>query len=302
MKLYINRNQVRGPWGGGAHFFNNFYKEVPNLGHEVCRSSDFCARPDVIFIAGLEADNGAISVEQAISYKMYLNPDAKLILRVNENDARKSTNHVDDLWVRVSEYVDGSVFVSNWLRNYFLEKGWKCKNNTVIYNGVDREIFKSNKALDNDKNNIVAHHWSQHENKGFDIYEKIDEFVGQNTGFTFTYIGRHRNTFKNTKIIEPLFGEKLGCELGKYDVYVSASRWDPGPNHCLEAIACKLPTFVHKDGGGAVEFAGTNHVYNDWQELKSLLTVGSWTHNNDTFLSTWSKCIEQYVTFAESLK
>jgi hypothetical protein len=32
-----------------------------------------------------------------------------------------------------------------------------------------------------------------------------------------------------------MFGKELGDELGKYDVYASASRFDPGPNHIIES-------------------------------------------------------------------
>lgn len=292
---------VRGAWGGGNLWVKAAYEELKSLGHEICAPRDPRATPDVVFLAGLDSDQGTISFEQAVMYKMYSRPDAKLILRVNENDARKATKGVDDLWVHASKFVDGTVFVSNWLMDYFQERGWSCPNNTVIYNGVDRSVFKPAPALENGKRNIVAHHWSDNYMKGFDIYEKIDEFVGQHPDFTFTYIGRARGKFRNTKVVGPLHGQELGDELGKYDVYVSASRFDPGPNHILEALACDLPTFVHKDGGGCVEFAGVDHSYEDWDGLQSLLTGTAWQHNNAIKLPSWSDCIKRYADFAESI-
>ena len=45
--------------------------------------------------------------------------------------------------------------------------------------------------------------------KGFDFYNQLDEFVGENDEFTFTYIGREIGSFKNTNVVEPLFGEAL---------------------------------------------------------------------------------------------
>ena len=38
-------------------------------------------------------------------------------------------------------------------------------------------------------------------------------------------------------------------------------------NHILESLSCEIPTYVHKDGGGAVEFAGIENTYSDIYEL-----------------------------------
>jgi glycosyltransferase involved in cell wall biosynthesis len=309
MKLYINRAPVHGPYGGGNLWVKAAYKYAEKAGHEVFSPDDFKARPDAILLAGIESDGIAISAQQAIMYKMYMG-SVKLIARINENDARKGTNYVDDNMITLSEHIDGAVFVSNWLRDYYLDRGWKCSNNTVIYNGVDRDIFKPNQKINNGKLNIVAHHWSDNYLKGFDIYEKLDEFVSQahprgagQREFTFTYIGRDRKTFKNTNVVKPLFGKALGEELGKYDFYVSASRFDPGPNHCLEALSCGIPTYVHKDGGGCVEFVGTDHVYTDWDDLQSILTMGDpFANDRGTQLLTWEESIKQYLKFIEETK
>lgn len=302
MKICINRRPIRGPWGGGAQFINSFHKLVPDMGHEMVPPDSMSVAPEAILLAGLENDNqGGISAEQAVMYKMYMKPDCKLVLRVNENDARKGTSHVDDLLMQVFPHMDGVVFVSHWLRDYFRDVGWEGPNDTVIVNGVDAEIFNRQPLIDNNKINIVAHHWSDNVLKGFDIYEKIDEFVGQNSlEYQFTYIGRDRQTFKNTNVVRPLSGKRLGEELGKHDVYVSASRFDPGPNHITEAISCGLPTYVHEKGGGAVEFAGADHAYSDWEALQALLLEAKFTKNSTQF-GSWKDCIEQYVQFITTL-
>jgi hypothetical protein len=183
------------------------------------------------------------------------------------------------------------------MRDYFLSKGWKCKKNTVILNGVDKKIFCEGNKFNNGKINILAHHWSDNHMKGAQIYEEIDRFVGEySQEFTFTYIGRTKSNFKNTKVIQPLFGTKLGQELGKYDVYVSASKWDPGPNHISEPISCKIPTYVHFEGGGCVEFAGHDHVFHSWDELKQLL-LGKHFLPNSTSFETWEEMSCKYKLF-----
>lgn len=298
MKLYLNRQWRNTSYGGGNAFVKGFYQYFEKTkSQEICMPNDSQAKPDVILIAGLDNDGTGISIDQAIMYKMQMNPRVKIVLRVNENDARKGTSDMDDKLVKISEHVNASIFVSTWLQAYFMKRGWKCKNNTVIHNGVDKEVFKPGEKFDNGKINIVTHHWSDNFRKGFDIYEKIDEFVKYNKDYTFTYIGRHRGTFSNsTTVIQPIHGKKLGEELGRYDVYISGSRWDPGPNHVSESIACGLPTYVHEDGGGAVEFAGLSHSYEDWEELEKILLDKKFSLNSTEF-SDWDVCIKKYEDF-----
>ena len=307
MKLYINRLPVSGPWGGGNMFVRAFHRFVPDMDHELVPPESMSIAPDAILLAGLDNDGrGGISVEQAIMYKLYQDR-VKLVLRVNENDARKGTDHVDDYLLKLAPHVDATVFVSYWLRDYFMDKGWSCPNNAVIVNGVNRDVFKPQPKLNNGKLNIVAHHWSDNPLKGADIYEKLDEFVGQHPDrFAFTYIGRHQCNFKHTNVVRPLAGKALGEELGKHDVYVSASRFDPGPNHILEALACSLPTYVHKDGGGCVEFAGEGAVYSSFAELKTYLEYAAelqpspLTSFNAFTPPDWQACIREYIDLLEA--
>lgn len=311
MKIYINRFPINGPWGGGNAFVKAFHKHIPEVGHTIVPPESMNIAPDVIVLAGLDNDNYGISAEQAIHYKWMMENhgrDVKLVLRVNENDARKATSHMDEYLLKLAPHMDGTVFVSNWIRDYFEAKGWPKGNSTVIVNGVDKEVFKPQPKLNNGKLNIAAHHWSDNVRKGFDIYEQLDEFVGKNPDkFSFTYIGRDRGTFKHTNVVRPLFGKKLGEELGKHDVYVSASRFDPGPNHITESISCGLPTYVHKDGGGCVEFAGEEATYSSFSELETYLKYAaelqpvSLSRFNDFIPTSWQECIKKYNDFMEAV-
>lgn len=305
MQVYMNRRPVHGPWGGGNAFFRAYHELGASPGIEVLKDPTLSCNPDVMLLVGLDNDGLDIGIEQAIMYKMYVKQECQLVLRVNECDARKGTDHIDQALLAVSEHMDGTVFVSRWLQDYFNSRGWACSNQTVIVNGVDRAVFAPQSKLNNGKLNIVAHHWSDNPMKGADIYQKIDSLVGDHPDrLAFTYIGRHKCDFKHTRVLRPISGKALGDELGRHDVYVSASRWDPGPNHCLEALACELPTFVHGDGGGCVEFAGAAQAYNDWDELREFLTTarpGQIMKNvGPTPLRDWQTCVHEYNAFIEA--
>ena len=291
MRILINRKPVEGPWGGGNLFVKSMCKFLPAMGHEIVH--EFDENIDLIFLQDPRYSDLGISINEIVSYKKF-KPETKIIHRVNECDPRKGTNDMDDLLRACSNYTDATVFVSNWIREYYEALGWSCPGMYVVYNGVDSDVFKPVKKHDNGRTNIVTHHWSNNFLKGFDIYDMLDEFVGDNDDFSFTYIGREMGSFKNTKIVDPLHGEALGNELGKYDVYVSASRFDPGPNHILESLSCGIPTYVHEDGGGAVEFAGSQHSYKSFEQLKSTLLSKDYRANASIELHGWKKCVEQY--------
>lgn len=299
MNIYVNRTPVNGPWGGGNLWVKSMYDNF-----DCVSTNDFVRdavrpRANVFFIAGLSGDHDSLSAWDAIEYKHKVR-NIKIVLRVNENDERKGTNHVNDALLNLSQYVDATVFVSHWLKDQFVAKGWKCKNNTVIYNGVDHDVFKPIKKQHENVVKIVTHHWSDNTLKGFDYYELIDGFVKENPEFQFTYIGREQGKFTSTRVVKPLFGHMLGAELASHDVYVSASRWDPGPNHVIEALSCGLPTYVHRDGGGAVEFAGKANSFNSWEELKTLLLNKKYDLIRADFCN-WKECATQYRDFLESL-
>lgn len=63
-----------------------------------------------------------------------------------------------------------------------------------------------------------------------------------------------------------------------------------------------MPTWVHKNGGGCVEFAGYAHAYGSWEELKDVIESGPPYHDNlaSQNLPTWQTCIREYIDFLEA--
>tara|TARA_R110002060_G_scaffold50771_15_gene61715 strand:- start:242 stop:1141 length:900 start_codon:yes stop_codon:yes gene_type:complete len=295
MKILVNRKPVNGPWGGGNLFVQALCDRMTNDGHDVVHKlSD---NIDTIFMQDPRYSDLGISINEIVAYKKN-NPNTKITHRVNECDARKNTTDVDALLRECSKYTDTTIFVSNWMKQYHIDKGWACPNTHVIYNGVDKDHFfpiKDNQKMNNGKINLVTHHWSNNWLKGFDVYNWIDEFIKGNDKYTFTYIGRENGTFKNTRVISPLSGKELGNELSKYDVYITGTRFDPGPNHVLESLSCEIPTYAHSDGGGAVEFSGNDHTFCSIGELESILNAQQFSKNSFD-PHTWEKCIDEYMS------
>lgn len=299
MKILLNRKPVNGPWGGGNNWVQAFFKYAPEFG--VTPVTSFSTRPDAALIVDPRYDELRISINEVLAFK-HLMPKLKIFQRINECDARKGTTDVDPLLQMCSEHLHHTIFVSHWTFGYHQSKTWKCSSNSVIYNGVDKEVFQPLIEKSNKKISIVTHHWSDNEKKGQDAHAWLDEFVGKNPDFTYTYIGRSKYVFKNAKHIQPLHGKALGEELAKHDVYVTATYADPGPNHVLEAISCKIPTYAWIAGGGAVEFVGKDHVYDDINQLEQILLSKNFIQNSSFEPTDWRTCIELYVkTIKEKL-
>lgn len=287
MKIFINRSPVQGPWGGGNNFVRAFFDHIPGFGHQVYNS--LVRDLDVIFIQDPRPDSQVgISINECIAYKRAF-PKTKIVQRINECDARKNTNDIDNLLRECSRFIDKTVFVSGWMKEYHQKKGWHCDDVQVLINGVD-SFFSPGERINNGKINIVTHHWSDNYLKGFDVYDYIDDLVGKREDITFTYIGRERGTFKNTNVIAPLFGKALGEELRKYDIYISGSRNDPGPNHILESIACGIPTYSHVEGGGSCEFTGRSHVFSRLEDIDIIVSQKN-LEKNDFQVKSWYDCM-----------
>ena len=291
-KILINRLPVEGPWGGGNNFVKAIHKYAPEYGYTPV--SKFDKDIDVIFMIDPRYDNLRISINEIAAYKKW-KPNTKVIYRINECDQRKGLkNDIDPIITASSKVTDLCIFISQWIKDYHVSQNWLCENNKIIYSGTNKLHFCKRNKINNGKINLVTHHWSDNINKGHEIYVKLDEWVKNNPDYTFTYIGRTKANFKNTKLIPPTFGEDLGKKLSKYDVYISASKYDPGPNHIIESLACNIPTYALNNSGGAAEMVGNDHLYDNFENLEKILLSKDFKENTVLIPLNWKDCIEQY--------
>jgi len=190
-------------------------------------------------------------------YKKFRNNKVKVVHRINECDERKKTSGVNNQLINANKVANHTVYVSNWIRELFINLGLSDKKSSVIMSGSNELIFnissKNNKDL-NKKFELVTHHWSSNWNKGFEFYKIIDDLLESKKWkekMNFTYIGNVNNDmeFKNTKVLNPLNENQLGKELKKYSGYVTGSINEPSGNHHIEAAQCGLPILFLKSGG-----------------------------------------------------
>ena len=259
MKVSIGYKEIDGPWGGGNNFRINLSKYLTEKGISVTNSLRD-RNIDIIILTEprLSSFSSSYTFREIYYYKKLVNPNVKVIHRINECDERKNTNYMNKLLKRANIVADHTVFVSQWLKNIHSKNDIGLNSSSVILSGADSAIFNNIKKtrwnkLDNLK--IVTHHWGNDWNKGFKIYSELDELISKEKNFEFTYIGNLPDNFKfkNSNYLKPLSGLELSKELKSHHLYLTASLNEPSGNHHIEAAQCGLP-IMFINSGGIVEY------------------------------------------------
>ena len=257
MKVSIGSRIIDGPWGGGNLFVVNLKNYLQNNGHEVIH--DLCDKDiDVVLLTdprSRKESSSTFNHEDIKRYKKLVNPNVVVIQRINECDERKGTNYINKYYLDASDCADHVIFVSNWLKNIYINIGMEETKTSVIMSGADEDIFNTSGLVEFNRKKIkfVTHHWSDHSNKGFDIYKKFDEMLSlsENSNLEFTYIGNVPKdvNFKNIIVKPPISGLTLAKEIKKNNIYLTASKNEPSGNHHIEAAQCGLPILYFNSGG-----------------------------------------------------
>ena len=260
MKIAIGFEIKNNSWGGGNQFAKSLVKEAHKKGHEIIfnlKENDI----DIILLTDPRSYNSGINFGsfEILNYLFFKNKNAIVIHRINECDERKNTTYMNK-FLRWSNYcADYTIFISNWLKTLNIYQ--KNKDSKVILNGGDREIFNENNSLAWDGKSplkIITHHWSPNLMKGFDVYKDLDELVSESEWeklIEFTYIGNLPEgfCFKKARHLKPMSGKKLGLELSRHHVYLTASINEPAGMHHIEGLLCGLP-IIYRESGALPEY------------------------------------------------
>jgi len=147
------------------------------------------------------------------------------------------------------------------------------RSDSVVINGCNSSFFypaENKERSSGDKLKIVTHHWSDNPMKGADIYRAVDQLCNEDPDISFTYVGRYPKGYspKNTKVIPPTYGKKIGDILREHDIYITGARFEACGMHHLEGAACGLPVIYHKDGGAINEICSDHGIeISSWEEL-----------------------------------
>ncbi len=261
LKISFNVKPKTGPWGGGNLFIENLKNFLESNGHQVVFHL-FDSDIDIILVVDprLLSESVLFTMKEIEFYKKYINKNCKVVHRINECDERKNTSGLNEYYLKANNVADYTVFVSEWIQNLYIDFGFSKKNYSVIMSGSNNLIFNNMDRAKWNKDEplrIVTHHWGDNLNKGFDVYEYLDEQIYKHyqDKLIFTYIGNvNKNIiFKGSNIIAPKAGIELSRLIKENHIYLTASINEPSGNHHIEAAQCGLP-ILYRNSGGIPEF------------------------------------------------
>ncbi len=313
MKISIGTNIKEGPWGGGNLFAINLKNFLESNNHEVVNHL-YHNDIDIVLLTEPRktSESSAFTHIDVKRYLKYVNFQTVVVHRLNECDERKNTNFVNDYLIEANKVADQSVYVSEWLKNLFINQGIKSEKNSVIYGGANSEIFNSNNFQawsGKGKIKIVTHHWGANWNKGFETYSYLDKLLDRkewNEKFEFSYIGNLPKdfNFKNTKVVDPLSGIDLANEIKKNHLYITGSLNEPSGNHHIEAAQCGLP-ILYLNSGGTPEYCKDYGIEFELSNLEEKLDEMINNYKNyyekmiDYSFSSERMCNEYFKIFRE---
>lgn len=319
MKIVFNKRLVDGPYGGG----NQILRLLKGYFESKGLITSFSLDEDTTVIVLMDVrDGGCIFPLRDVTEFKRSHPNVKIICRINENDAHRiGSNYLDALIINSSKIADKIVFVSEWLRGYFRDRGMNVEGSITIPNGANRKLFHSanNKRLPNEPLRIVTHHVSNNILKGYECYREIDKYCHRNPSIAnFTFIGRPMEGFINfSRVIPPVSYFELPSLLQSNHLYVTASMFEPGPNHVVEGMSCGLIPLVYSKATSCLEcscgfhisfnnnedlFEKINKLYNDYSYYNDLRNnMGVYTYGSDEMCEKYYGIIREIcaVNFPE---
>lgn len=299
LKINIVYEFKKGPWGGGNQFLKALRKELK--------------KKDVYVENPIKADcllfNSHHNFEKILKLKIS-NPKKIFIHRI---DGPLYLIRGNDLKIDRKIYslnncvADGTIYQSNWSKKKNLSSGLK-KNHfeTVILNACDELKFypSEKKEATKSKFKLVAVSWSKNPNKGFDLYEFLDNNLDFNK-FSMKFIGNSPISFKNIKHIKPVEPKELANHLRDADIYITGSKNDPCSNSLIEALSCGLPCVVLNDGGHPeiIKNGGlTFNNFNDCLTKIQLITENYTSYKNNIQVPKIEEVAKQYIDFIKIIK
>lgn len=300
MKIKILYEFKEGPYGG----VNQFLKALK-----------LCFEKDGLYTTNIEeADavlfNSSNNVREVIQAKIQY-PNKIFIQRIDGPTklySRRASDTRDIVTNLMNYYIaDATIFQSDYSRNANKIRGLKHNDFEItIKNAPDESLFYKhpNKELKaGEKVKIVATSWSSNWNKGFEVYQFLDDFLDYNQ-YEMYFIGNSPIKFNNIIHLQPMKTAQVADFIRESDIYITASQKDPCSNSLIEAIFCGIPVIAFRDGGHPELVGEQGELFDRKEEIPLLLdkiveNYSDYIKKNHPW--SMSETAQKYSEFAECI-
>ena len=292
--FYFNRLPVAGPWGGGNKTLTAIVARLHAMNHAVV--GEFSDDVEVVFCVDPRPSGNGVTYQKIFDFAS--SRKLPIIQRVGDvgTHGKPDLTHLVKFSTSLSDRV---IFTSKWARDYI-----GChRESSIIPNGSLSDFYSARSAVraGRAKPRVVTHHWSNNPMKGIACYERLQEEIDAGKhSFDFTYIGRSSASLEK-RTIPPLDVQGLVKIMPDFDIYLSASLYEAGANHILEAMACGLPVVYSRHGGSIPEYCdGRGVEFSSYEEMiDSLSQVAddylTYHHQSLTYKRTMDEVVDEYV-------
>lgn len=244
IKIHILFEFKKGPWGGG----NQFLKSLKKYLQSIDAYEQNPVKANVILFNSHQNIPDVARFKLKFREKLFVHRiDGPMCLYNKMSDKR------DDIVFTANRYLaDATIFQSTWSQqqNHLLGLHQNLFE-TIIPNAPEPSVFNRERKKTfsaNRRIRLIAVSWSSNWNKGFKIYQWLDDNLDFDR-YEMTFVGRSPAEFKNIRHILPENSEQLSERLKNSDIFVIASQNDPCSNSLIEALHCGLPAIGLRDGG-----------------------------------------------------
>jgi glycosyltransferase involved in cell wall biosynthesis len=255
-----------GPTGGG----NQFLKSLRQYLQSINVYENDVQRADVVLFNSYQYIDETARVKLEHRDKLFIHRiDGPIRLYNKKSDRRDFVTNTANHLV-----AEATIFQSGWSRDENHRLGLK-KNRfeTVITNAPDPMIFnrQGKQAFSaGRKTRLIAASWSSNWNKGFSVYQWLDEHLDFDK-YEMIFVGNSPISFKNITHKPPLNSVELARELKKNDVFIFASPVEACSNSLLEALSCGLPVIAINSSSNPELVAKAGEVFDHPDEIPELL-------------------------------
>jgi len=270
MKIAVLYRTTDGPWGGGNTFLRSLKKAWREMGIEV----NDCLQGDLEGVLINSSSLGAIGRQNNLTPEMarravrtgYLNGLMPLLgfsrwRRASRRPSfvhrldgvfrlygRRAGDPADVAQLGINRFMDWTIYQSEFCRQSFAEEGLDVTRSTVIFNGVDTDLFyPASKPPPMKPFRLVMVSWSPNIHKGAPYAVQASQIPDVEV----TFVGQWPPGLLSGKVrlVQPQTHNTLPGLLRQQHVLIHMALNEPGCNSILEGLACGLPVIYHPSGG-----------------------------------------------------
>jgi glycosyltransferase involved in cell wall biosynthesis len=274
LRVYINTQWRKGPYGGAGSFLQALAARLRTLGVEV--DNRWPAKYDVALLNALTEGLTLSHVKEIADAGIPIVHRKTLFLSGGGENMRVKRNGVIEGHAQqldFNPYISHHIFQSQFSVDIFKADGFDSDRFDIIHNGADESIWNPfgwdeglfPRAVErrfwdrSEPFRVLISSWSHNPRKGWEMYEQADKAELKNVNISFIGNAPEGFRFNRIKSYKPLAHRELARFVKQHHALLFCAQHETCSNTIVEAINCGVPV-IYLDSGANKELAATYGV------------------------------------------